>query len=264
MPFLEPLKVMVRKRAHLRCCVCHSFGVDIHHIVPQSEGGLDTADNAAPLCPSCHETYGANPQKRKLIREARDLWYEICAAPHESNLGQLKDITETLKNVVTKEDLQRLAVRNVNYTLGALGNRETFPAEYNQYSFVQKEFIHPLIVRELLGWLSDPTETIVAVDLKSANRSNRFWGEFIVTPRDGRVWVEWTGTEGESFSYAHIATSQSGVQIVECSDRGGGTGIFQSIGLFSLECDQALGETLEGKIDTCTGVAQKPGTPKLR
>lgn len=234
MAFLEPLKVMVRKRAHLRCCVCHSFGVDIHHILPQAEGGSDTEDNAAPLCPSCHELYGANPQKRKVIREARDLWYEICATHHESSFGQLRDITETLKNVVTKEDLQRLAVRNVSYTLGTMENREVRPAEYNQYSFVQKEYIHPLIIRELLGWLSDPTETIVAVDLKSANRSNRFWGEFIVTARDGRVWVEWTGTERESFSYAHIATSHSGVQMVECVDWGGGTGFFKTVGLFSL------------------------------
>ena len=58
--------------------MCHDLVVHIHHIVPQAEGGSDTEDNAAPLCPSCHDKFGANPQKRKLIREMRDHWYEIC------------------------------------------------------------------------------------------------------------------------------------------------------------------------------------------
>ncbi len=79
MAFVEALKSRIRKKAHLRCCLCHSIGVDIHHIVQQAEGGLDPEDNAAPLCPACHDRYGANPEKRKLIREARDVWYDLCA-----------------------------------------------------------------------------------------------------------------------------------------------------------------------------------------
>ena len=52
--------------------------VEIHHIVPQKDGGPDDDDNAAPLCPGCHETHGGNPDRRKVIREARDHWYAIC------------------------------------------------------------------------------------------------------------------------------------------------------------------------------------------
>lgn len=78
MPFSEPLKTQVRKKAHSACCLCKSFGAEVHHIVPESEGGSDTQENAVPLCPSCYETYGANPQKRNFIREARNTWYEIC------------------------------------------------------------------------------------------------------------------------------------------------------------------------------------------
>lgn len=78
MAFSESVKLLTKKKAHFRCCVCQAFEIEIHHIIPQSEGGPDTEENAAPLCPSCHETYGANPQKRKFIRERRDFWYEIC------------------------------------------------------------------------------------------------------------------------------------------------------------------------------------------
>jgi hypothetical protein len=89
-----------------------------------SEGGQDTEENAAPLCPSCHENYGGNPQKRKLIREARELWYEICETRFAFGVGQLKQITDALKNVPTKEDLERLAVRNDSHLLWTSGARE--------------------------------------------------------------------------------------------------------------------------------------------
>jgi HNH endonuclease len=247
MVFSEQLKVMVRKRSHLRCCLCHDLGVDIHHIVPQAEDGPDAEDNAAALCPSCHDRYGANPDKRKLIREARDLWYEICASRFSSGSADLKEIAETLRGLATKEDLERFALRNATYVLGASG-KETAPSGDDPYSFMRPEFIHPLIVRELLGWISDPAATVIAVDLTSANRSNRFFGEFSIASRDGRTWVEWAGDKGEYFTYAHIANSPSGIQMVECYDGGGGSGVFGSVALFSLERDQALAEERNAKL----------------
>jgi hypothetical protein len=244
MAFTESLKVTVRKRSHLSCCLCHSIGVDVHHIVPQAEGGADTEDNAAALCPSCHETYGANPTKRKLIREARDLWYEICAKRFAEDSGQLSEIAAALRNLATKEDVERLAVRNNSFVLG--GAKDTPPQFTGMgYSFVREEFVHPLIVRELLGWISDPLPTVVAVDLSSANRSNRFFGDFQISG-DARKWVEWKSSEGEAFRYSHVATSPSGVQILECYNRSGGTGIFGSVGLFAFDCDRSLYTNIEG------------------
>jgi 5-methylcytosine-specific restriction endonuclease McrA len=53
MAFTETLKLTVKRKAHFSCCLCHSLGVEVHHIVPQAEGGPDTEDNAAPLCRRC-------------------------------------------------------------------------------------------------------------------------------------------------------------------------------------------------------------------
>jgi HNH endonuclease len=108
--FSEATKLSVRRKGHLRCCLCHDIGVEIHHIVPQAEGGSDDEDNAAPLCPTCHEKYGANPTKRKFIREARDLWYEICEQRFADDPSRLDDIRRALENVATKEDLELLLV----------------------------------------------------------------------------------------------------------------------------------------------------------
>lgn len=92
MPFTEETKLAVKRKSHFRCCLCHALGIEIHHIIPQADGGLDTQDNAAPLCPSCHETYGANSGKRKFIREARDFWYELCEKRYASDPEHLKGL----------------------------------------------------------------------------------------------------------------------------------------------------------------------------
>ena len=94
MPFSESLKIQIRRQSHHSCCLCKRIGVEIHHIVPQEEGGADTPENAAPLCPACHETYGANPTKRKMILEARDLWYEICLTRYKTDHDRIDELTK--------------------------------------------------------------------------------------------------------------------------------------------------------------------------
>lgn len=108
MSFSESIKLKVRQKAHFLCCVCKSFGVEIHHIVPEENGGPDTEDNAAPLCPSCHEIYGANPTKRKLIREVRDQWYVICSKRFSFDGGFFQEFTEELRQKASKEDINEL------------------------------------------------------------------------------------------------------------------------------------------------------------
>jgi hypothetical protein len=106
MPFSESLKLEVRRKAHFCCCLCHALEVEIHHIIPESEGGADIQDNAAPLCPSCHETYGNNPSKRKFIREARDFWYELCEERFTSGAASLQEIADRVDQTASKKDLQ--------------------------------------------------------------------------------------------------------------------------------------------------------------
>jgi HNH endonuclease len=78
MPFSEPAKLEAKRKAHFCCVVCHQPFVEVHHIIPQAAAGTDDLDNAAPLCALCHDHFGGNPDKRKQIREMRDLWYELC------------------------------------------------------------------------------------------------------------------------------------------------------------------------------------------
>jgi len=104
MAFSEALKIDMRRRSDMRCCVCHAIGVEIHHVLPQADCGDDSADNAAPLCPTCHETYGANPTKRKFIKEARDNWFAVCERL-TANQQEIDGIIELARRSVTVEDL---------------------------------------------------------------------------------------------------------------------------------------------------------------
>jgi len=104
MAFTEDLKQEVRQKAAFQCCRCKRIGVEIHHIIPQADGGPDTIDNAAPLCPACHEDFGANPIKRKQIREMRDWWYGRVEAMYGASAGN--EMLQKLSTEITalKED----------------------------------------------------------------------------------------------------------------------------------------------------------------
>jgi hypothetical protein len=107
--FSESLKKRVRQKAHYRCCLCQAVLVEVHHIAPQGERGSDEEDNAAPLCASCHEIYGANPTKRKFIREARDWWYQTCASRYAPGSDALADVVEAVLREELGKTLRQLA-----------------------------------------------------------------------------------------------------------------------------------------------------------
>ena len=103
MAFTEKLKLAVKRRAHFMCRLCHVLYVEVHHIIPEAQGGPDTEANAAPLCPSCHELYGTDPTKRRFIRQARDNWYEVCGKRYTADPDGLAGLAERLQHVATKD-----------------------------------------------------------------------------------------------------------------------------------------------------------------
>ena len=211
----------------------NQFGIEIHHIAPQRDGGSNAEGNAAPLCPSCHAGYGGNPELRARIREMRDVWYEQCERLFGVDLNPA-DVFCSIHDTFSMEELERLTVHNPTYVLGRDGIERL---EATRFSFYEEEYIHPRIVHELLGWISDSGSTVVGVDLDVGNKSNKFYGDVSVNRRGNEDWVTWGG-EGKSFAYRHVATTPSDVEIVECHDWMGGSGIFGTIGLFCLERDR--------------------------
>lgn len=97
MPFRETVKTEARRRADFRCVICHELWVEVHHIVPQADGGGDEIENAAPLCGSCHNAYGGNPDLRNRLREMRDDWWDRCARAQD--VGGQKDLARRMDEI---------------------------------------------------------------------------------------------------------------------------------------------------------------------
>ena len=53
-----------------RCCLCKMLhSVQVHHIIPQEEGGTDKIDNAIPLCPNCHNEVHSSHVSGRITRK---------------------------------------------------------------------------------------------------------------------------------------------------------------------------------------------------
>lgn len=136
MDFTEQVKKEVKEKAAFRCCRCQQIGIHVHHIIPQENGGFSDIDNAAPLCPSCHDYFGSNPQKRKEITQMRDWWCGQVKMqfPDNRQLGTLEDINSKLDNLYQnqinlndfKQELREFSNNMINnITLGTAASTAT-------------------------------------------------------------------------------------------------------------------------------------------
>ena len=230
MPFTEKIKKAARRLANGKCGRCERGDslLEVHHIIPQKDGGPDTLENAIALCPSCHAEVDGNPRLQKQLGEKRE------------ELARQRKVEES--QIELPDAIRELTDR--------ISSFEGWPAQTGQalesygYSFRSGKLVHPLIILELLGWLSDMYHPICAVDLSVANESNRFHGDFTVEDVKGRQWVKFEPLDEQegSISYAHIATTPGGIELVECYEYGGGVGVFGRVALFRATHDRMLEE----------------------
>ncbi|KKM70867.1 hypothetical protein LCGC14_1436430 [marine sediment metagenome] len=102
MEFPEKVKKKAKKASSYKCCFCHDEPVmEVHHINPnlKLEGGLQDFDNAAPLCANCHNKFGNDSKKRKMIREIRDYWYETVEKKYGPQLEELQKLSTKVEEI---------------------------------------------------------------------------------------------------------------------------------------------------------------------
>jgi len=135
MPFPESVKKEAKQRGNYRCVVCFALWVEVHHIVPESEGGPDTLENAAPLCASCHQQFGDNPMLRKQLREMRDWWWKRCeesrAAPDITQLSEKIDqlrsefVSDERRQGQVLGEMKRLLIQHLRNAESAITSATT-------------------------------------------------------------------------------------------------------------------------------------------
>ncbi|MEC7905624.1 MAG: hypothetical protein VYC82_00190, partial [Verrucomicrobiota bacterium] len=68
-------------------------------------------------------------------------------------------------------------------------------------SFSKAPFVHPRIIKDFVGWVSDRGVIIQSVDLLNAQNSNRYFGDIETRQEGNTVWVSSHG-DGEHISYS--------------------------------------------------------------
>lgn len=124
MPFNEATKREAKERSAFRCCICHKPFVEVHHIVPQSAGGSDFLENAAPLCAYCHDLYGGNPEKRRLIKQMRDSWWQVMERRRDQLATQ--DLADGVAVIAGDSDNSNLLTRDGIALYHCVYGHETF------------------------------------------------------------------------------------------------------------------------------------------
>lgn len=88
MGFSKIIKQQAMIASARHCCVCHRYKgvkIEVHHITPEADGGVNAFENAIPLCFDCHSDAGhfndRHPKGTKFSKQellkSREAWYEF-------------------------------------------------------------------------------------------------------------------------------------------------------------------------------------------
>ena len=109
------------------------------------------------------------------------------------------------------------------------------------YSFQSQTLINPLLLKDLVGWISDSGRQIVSIDISGSNSSNRYFGEVLVREFERKRFVEVLDEDSrEVFGYEYLGTSESGVHVVHAYDRTSGSATFHWVLLLQIEESSVL------------------------
>ncbi|MDA7916788.1 hypothetical protein N9B49_01055 [bacterium] len=89
-------------------------------------------------------------------------------------------------------------------------------------SFSKPPYVHPLIIKDFVGWVSDRGVIIQSVDLLNAQNSNRYSGDIETREESETLWVS-SHEYGERISYALQAELRDGKYILNVIDGSSGT-----------------------------------------
>jgi hypothetical protein len=153
------------------------------------------------------------------------------------------------------EQIERLrAEPKVTISIGSTEHSLGSIAGVFRFSFEKPEFIHPEIVEELEGWISDPLPVFAAVDLEGAMKSNRFVRkvETKESTEGKKVWVYAVKHDAIKtltwpyYGYKYIGTTPTGTHIVQTANSGGGSGVFGGLLFLQFQGDGVVDEDLSG------------------
>ena len=143
------------------------------------------------------------------------------------------------------------------------------PQVYATYSFKKAPFVHPKIINEFVGHLSDVGDQVIAINLLDSQDSNRYFGEISVAPQEDPTVPSWPwvySAEGDEstrmepgelwgvpwYAYRWVGSTQSGLDVLHVKGSGGGSGIFNWVVFTQTEVDQGADYPLSRDVENRT------------
>ncbi|MYL11534.1 MAG: hypothetical protein F4010_05220 [Cenarchaeum sp. SB0669_bin_11] len=127
---------------------------------------------------------------------------------------------------------------------------------HSAYSFTKGPFVHPKIIDDLVGYLSDTGDQVVAVNLLDSQDSNHYFGEILVEPQANPMTPSWPwvytveGEHGDNhlgdlrgkvfYAYQYLGSTRDGVDVLHTRDSGGGSAIFNRVVFVMTEADRGV------------------------
>ena len=137
MSFSREIQEHLLVRCGRHCCLCRRFvgsKMEIHHIIPRSDGGSDDEDNAIPLCYDCHSDVhsnaGAHPKDKRYppseLKAHRDAWFKRFAG---IDLDALITFFDTRREEIEAKNMADTLAYQAEKLLR--DNKDKIPAELN-------------------------------------------------------------------------------------------------------------------------------------
>lgn len=175
--------------------------------------------------------------------------FRTNASRKEENSKSTTNITHgNSSHIISNPGDVSIITNNIEKSFGLGGSSFEISKywEHLKFSFHRDEYVHPLIIKELIGLISDSDHAVVAIDLSKSNDSNRFHGDYHVLSMEGGNWIRWIEPEPwknfrpEALFYKYVGTSKSGIHIIHCRQSTGGTAVFNFLLLLALEADTSF------------------------
>ena len=149
---------------------------------------------------------------------------------------------------------------------------------YATYSFKKHPYVHPKIIGDLIGRISDQGDQVVSINLLDSQNSNRYFGEISLAPQTdspGQSWPWVYSAErklifseapsdywGIPFdAYRYLGSTQNGLDVLHAKWSGGGAGVFDRLVFVRIEPDHAVDYPLLSDLESSQhGTAE----PELR
>jgi len=112
----------------------------------------------------------------------------------------------------------------------------------NEFSFFKETYINPRIIEDMSTWISDTGDQIMVINLTDTQNSNRYYGDYNIRKGSNEFpIVEFEREEGNGgFGYEYIGKLNSGLEVIETFDNGGGSLTSTEVVFFQIIKDKGM------------------------